>query len=143
MLCRKSSSSTLYGVSCCHLPSDPIASHFLHVPRPIWPTLFFLMARRSHTPRRNWSTPIAARNFLAGRLLLDHRPSLYTIYLFFSMLQSSFIAALPAKVNRVRCASFFFHNCHICRAQRGSLTALGTLLSSFMFFSSASIFCSR
>ena len=36
----KKKSSSLYGVSRCHLPSAPISSQFLHLPKPFWPTLF-------------------------------------------------------------------------------------------------------
>ena len=48
----------------------------------------------------------------SGRLLPGRRPRVHTVYLCFALLHTPFIVAIPAKVNRVRCASFF---CHMCR----------------------------
>ena len=49
----------------------------------------------------------------SGRLLLDYRPLLYSIYHFFALLQSPFIVALLAQVDHKRCASIFRHNSRI------------------------------
>ena len=50
-----------FGVTCCHLPSVPTASLFLHLPRSIWPTHFLIVNGSPHSSQ-DLLTPKAAHD---------------------------------------------------------------------------------
>ena len=99
------SGSSLCGVSCCHLPSVPYCLTTPELPRPIWRHAL-LVVNRSHIPRRSCSTPKAAHNYPREDFWSISALHFTSFTSFFTLLYSPSIVAIPAKVFRVRYASF-------------------------------------
>ena len=66
LLCRRSSCSTLYGVSCCHLPSVPDRHTFPASSKINLAHAFFDGEKRSNIFRQSCSKPNAAHSFLSA-----------------------------------------------------------------------------
>ena len=105
----KSSSFSLYGVSCCHLPYVPQLRHSCCIFQNRSGPHFLDCESLPHFSRELIHTKRCP--FLATRRLLlhQHLPA-NTVHLCFALLRSPSIVAIPAKVNRVCCA--FRDNSH-------------------------------
>ena len=92
--CRdtKSSSSSLYGVSCCHLP------HFPHLPKPLWPIFFVqkIVNRSHHFPQELFHSKTLPITCLGKT---SARPAPSSVYLCFALRHLPSNVAIPAKVN--------------------------------------------